>query len=689
MQPIKIALGDLNHRSAGRHSFFMPLNVSYIASYTLAQLGPETVDIRIYDDPDLILKDIASWKPHVVGVSNYLWKAELNSVVYRYAKKMNPDVICVSGGPNFPYDHEECREYLAKRPEIDLYCYLESEISFSQLIKKLLEGMDLHQLKRKPQAGVMSIHPDTGELVAGEPAPRLMNLDDIPSPYLTGMLEPWFNGHYAPMIETSRGCPFSCTFCVQGDSYFTKVAKESIPRVETEITYIAERMRKWPNVLLAICDSNFGMLPRDEEVAAVIRRMQDEYGWPNAFDVTSGKKNHDRILKVASLLGNKMLISCSLQSVNPKTLEVIKRKNLTMEQYRLIRNETKKHGMRSTVELIYPMPEETKETFFKGIATVMDVINPERISPFTTMFLPGTEMASKACRTKYQMVSKFRILPRQFGEYVGDKCFEIEEVCIETNTLPFEDYLEIRGFGLISVLFSSEQFNIVHKHLKELNIKLHDFTFYLWELIKSGKTALSEIYTEYVEEAKGELFDSPEAIYEYFSKQENYDKLKEGKLGDNLIRKFTTKYYLEAAVPSIELAYSSVEEMAKGVLSEEIRESLASAKRWTIATQNVSAIFKDSSYIHTSETLQLPYDVNAWHLDGPDSNPLMAYRRPVTYRIFSDVNKLEKIFAENKELCGGDLFFQISKLLVNWDMRNFFRNCESLNKETPVTVSSP
>jgi len=681
---IKIALGDLNHRSAGRHSFFMPLSISYVGSYCLAQLGPEAIEIRLYDDPDLILRDIADWKPDVVGVSNYCWKSQVSSLVLRYAKRINPAAVCVSGGPNFPYDHTECRAYLAKRPEIDLYTYLDGEVSFAQLIRKLREGIDLHQLKRESQAGIMSIHPDTGDLVVGESPPRLLDLDDIPSPYLTGMLEPWFNGHYAPSIETSRGCPFQCTFCVQGDSYYTRVAKQSIPRVEAELVYIAERMHKYPNVLLSICDSNFGMLPRDEEIAAIIRGMQDEYNWPNAFDVTSGKKNHDRILKVASLLGNKMQVSCSLQSVNPKTLEVIKRKNLTLEQYKIIGQETKKSGMRSIVELIVPLPEETKESFFNGIATVVDVLNPERICPYTTMFLPGTVLETKECREKYQMKPKFRILPRQFGDYVGEKCFEVEEVCIETNTLSFGDYLEIRGFSLISALFSNELFNVVHRHLKELNINMHDYIYHAWEAINAGRTDLSDIYNEFMKGAKEELWDSKEAIYEHFSKEENYTQLREGKVGDNLIRKFHTQPLLEKGIPLIEFAYALIEEMVNGTLSDEIRESLASAKRWMIATRNVSAIFKDRAYINHIETLELPYDVNAWYLDGPEGGSLTAYKRPAAYRIYSDVNKLNEIFDENKELCGGDFSFQIAKLLSNWDMRNFFRICESLSKEEPI-----
>ena len=54
---------------------------------------------------------------------------------------------------------------------------------------------------------------------------RIKSLDEIPSPYLTGILDEFFDGRLVPMIQTNRGCPFSCTFCVDGSA---SVNKESI-----------------------------------------------------------------------------------------------------------------------------------------------------------------------------------------------------------------------------------------------------------------------------------------------------------------------------------------------------------------------------------------------------------------------------------------------------------------------------
>ena len=523
MQQIKIALGDLRHATVGKHSSLIPIGIGYVASYLLSQIGPEAVEIRLYHDPNIILKDIASWKPQVIGLSNYCWNSELSRTVFKYAKKVNPAIVCIGGGPDFPTDHTECREYLFKRPEIDFYVYFEGELSFGQLIKKLQKGIKIRLLKSEPQVGIMSIHPETGNLVFGKPPPRLTNLDEIPSPYLNGLLDQWFDGHNAPVLQTERGCPFSCGFCFVGQSYFNRVTIFSIQRVKDELTYIAQRISKYPHILLSICDSNFGMSKRDEEIAAHIRSLQDEFSWPKAFDVTTGKRNYDRILSIAGLLKNRMHIVCSLQSLNPKTLEVIKRKNLPMDEYRKINIEIKKRGMWSITELIAPMPEETKSSFFEGLKSVVNILNPERLISYTTMCLKGTYMASKECRTKYQMQTKFRILPRRFGEYLGEKCFEIKEACVATNTISFDDYLEIRGFSLISSFFSSGLFDVIHRHLKELKISTYDYFYYLWKLIKFGRTALSEIYNRYMREVRQELWGSREAIYNHFTKQETVE----------------------------------------------------------------------------------------------------------------------------------------------------------------------
>ena len=64
------------------------------------------------------------------------------------------------------------------------------------------------------------------------------------------------------------------------------------------------------------------------------------------------------------------------------------------------------------------------------------------------MMLKGTEFASSSNRKKFGMKTKFRVLPNQFGEY-NKKIIETEEVCIETNTMSFSEYLECRGFSFV------------------------------------------------------------------------------------------------------------------------------------------------------------------------------------------------------------------------------------------------
>lgn len=181
---LKIVLGDLRHNTTGRHSIFIPIGIGYIASYLMSKISPDKIDVRLYDDPNNVLKDIDEWKPDIIGLSNYCWNAELSKLIFSYAKKIEPNMVCISGGPEFPIEPEECRKYLFERKEIDFYVYRESEIAFTKIIQKIIENQDINELKSKANDGIMSINLETNELVLGNPIQRIMELDTIPSPYL-------------------------------------------------------------------------------------------------------------------------------------------------------------------------------------------------------------------------------------------------------------------------------------------------------------------------------------------------------------------------------------------------------------------------------------------------------------------------------------------------------------------------
>ena len=76
------------------------------------------------------------------------------------------------------------------------------------------------------------------KLMRGKHLDRIKDLDEIPSPYLNGMLDKFFDGKLTPFIETNRGCPFTCSFFI-GNDYFHKLNKFS-ERVKDEIYYIGK-----------------------------------------------------------------------------------------------------------------------------------------------------------------------------------------------------------------------------------------------------------------------------------------------------------------------------------------------------------------------------------------------------------------------------------------------------------------
>ena len=142
---------------------------------------------------------------------------------------------------------------------------------------------------------VHRIGPD-GSFHASPLEERVLDLSTLPSPYLTGLLDPFFDGVLLPIIQTNRGCPFRCTFCDEGKPYFSRVAKNRSDKSHREIHYIAEKMaassaQGGRRLDLQIADSNFAMYKEDLEICATIAEVQEKYGYPQYIGVATGK-NH-------------------------------------------------------------------------------------------------------------------------------------------------------------------------------------------------------------------------------------------------------------------------------------------------------------------------------------------------------------------------------------------------------------
>lgn len=174
----------------------------------------------------------------------------------------------------------------------------------------------------------------------------MRDLDDIPSPFLNGhldrfLLEDVCGTTLIPMIEGARGCPFACTFCRAGIET-NKIRRFSTERVSAEIDYIARLYKRQDRGVssLLITDQNFGSLPRDAEIADVLRRTEERFGFPLSVMATSGKTNVKAVLDTMGRYPG-MAMTMSVQSMDETVLDNIKRKNFSVEKYEIYQRELK------------------------------------------------------------------------------------------------------------------------------------------------------------------------------------------------------------------------------------------------------------------------------------------------------------------------------------------------------------
>ena len=210
---------------------------------------------------------------------------------------------------------------------------------------------------------------------------RIKDLDEIPSPYLTGILDNFFDGKLTPFIETNRGCPFTCSFCHTGSDYFHKLNKFSGDRVKEEIDYIAKKASKLGITNLHMADVNFGMYPQDRTTCEFLMESKKKYGWPLQVMATTGKNSKARVIEITKVLGEMFSINMSMQSMDEQVLRNIKRSNIKLDHMIDVNNHLIDLGRSTKAELIIGLPGETKKTFIDGLNNVLNSKVVENVEP--------------------------------------------------------------------------------------------------------------------------------------------------------------------------------------------------------------------------------------------------------------------------------------------------------------------
>ncbi|MCZ6464399.1 MAG: hypothetical protein O7A09_08665, partial [Proteobacteria bacterium] len=217
-----VYLADLRHNYSGVLSNdCMPLCVGYLKA-VMDRDVPE-VSSRIFAYPDRLWAAMEDQVPDVLMLSNYMWNEALSLHFAKLLKQLHPESLVVMGGPNIAIEPDRQTAWVADHPEIDVYVLGEGDFLASEVVQQYLDaGASLERLRRRDLPSSIWRGPD-GELRLDETRPRKRAVEEIPSPILAGLFDEFFDGKLAPMIETNRGCPFRCTFCVQGTGWYTKV----------------------------------------------------------------------------------------------------------------------------------------------------------------------------------------------------------------------------------------------------------------------------------------------------------------------------------------------------------------------------------------------------------------------------------------------------------------------------------
>ena len=238
--------------------------------------------------------------------------------------------------------------------------------------------------------------------------------------------------------------------------------------------------------------------------------------------------------------------------------------------------------------------------------------------------------------------------------------FDVERVCVETNTMPYEDYLECRRFSFLINLFTYSVFFPLKRLIKkDLGVSFFNFVWAIFkELEKKNLNNFKNLkflkfYFEFSKESEDELFETKQDIYEFYSKDENYQKLLTAELGDNLTRKYAAKMIGEALKEIINFSIELIPNMVEKdkIQESEINIILDSSRKWLTNLFIFDAIFDWEKEKANEVTVNLDYDLPQWF--SKEDQSILKFKKKINYKMTLN-NRNEHLKNELISLFGKD-----------------------------------
>lgn len=384
------------------------LAIRYLKAYAEPFHDIEIAEYTIKDPTMNIVTDLFRKRPDVIGFSCYIWNIEETIKVVENIRKIMPDLKIVLGGPEVSYD---VIYWLKRLPEIDFIVMGEGEETFKQLLDELSGDMKLenvhgigYMLDNKPKIN---------------PVRNKIDLRELPSPFRFEEDVPHLSKRVT-YIETSRGCPFSCQFCLSsievGVRYFNR------EKIKDDIRYLMENGAK----TIKFVDRTFNI--SRSYAMEMFQFLIDEHkpGTVFQFEIT-GDIMRPEVIEFLNKEAPPGIFrfEIGVQSTNDLTNELVKRRQNFEKLSRTVTMVKEGGKIDQHLDLIAGLPEENYDSFRQTFNDVF-ALGPEELQLGFLKMLRGTGL---------------RIQAKEYGYiYMEHSPYEI----LSNNVIDFNDIVKIK-----------------------------------------------------------------------------------------------------------------------------------------------------------------------------------------------------------------------------------------------------
>lgn len=434
-----------------KHILLAAINAKYIHSnlavYSLKayakkyqnQIG--LAEYTINQNLDDILKGIYRDHPEVLCISCYIWNISYVKNLIREVHKVLPDTAIWLGGPEVSYD---ARKVLEEHPEVTGVMKGEGEVTFLELAGFYLEGIS-------ELAKIEGITYRDGDQIRENPWRGITDLSTIPFVYKD--LKKFENRII--YYESSRGCPFSCSYCLS--SIDKKLRFRDLELVKEELQFFLDH--NVPQVKFV--DRTFNC-KHDHAMAIWKYLIAHDNGITNFhFEVAADLLNEEEIALIRTMRPGMIQLEIGVQSTNPDTIREIHRKMDFAQVSEVVTRVQEGHNVHQHLDLIAGLPYEDYDSFGKSFCDVYQ-LRPQQLQLGFLKVLKGSFM--------YQAAPEYGCVCQSREPY---------EV-LYTRWLPYDDVLRLKLVEeMVEVYYNSNQFG---KTLRAIE-KLFDNPFALYEAL--------------------------------------------------------------------------------------------------------------------------------------------------------------------------------------------------------------